>query len=165
MTKEEKYISSRISRRGFMGTTAAGSLAALIGGEPELVRADSTSRATADAVIVLWMAGGMAQTETWDPKKYTPFKPGVPTAEEAGIKNYETAAWLALLAPGGTPKPVIDKIYAAMQSAMRQPDVVEQYKKLGAEALAPGPDALGKLIKDDTAKWHKVITTAGIQPM
>jgi len=94
-----------------------------------------------------------------------PILPSVPTAEEAGIKNYETAAWLALLAPGGTPKPVINKIYAAMQSAMRQPDVVEQYKKLGAEALAPGPDALGKLIKDDTAKWHKVITTAGIQPM
>ncbi len=37
--------------------------------------------ATADSIIVLWMAGGMAQTETWDPKKYTPFKPGVPTAE------------------------------------------------------------------------------------
>ncbi|HVY93593.1 MAG TPA: DUF1501 domain-containing protein [Bryobacteraceae bacterium] len=81
MTKEEKYISSRISRRGFMGTTAAGSLAALVGGEPELVRAATAPPATADAVIVLWMAGGMAQTETWDPKKYTPFKPGVPTAE------------------------------------------------------------------------------------
>ena len=94
-----------------------------------------------------------------------PILPDVPTAEEAGVKNYETAAWLALLAPGGTPKPVIDKIYAAMQSAMRQPEVVEQYKKLGAEALAPGPDALEKLIKDDTAKWHKVISTAGIQPM
>ena len=83
MTREEKYISSRISRRGFMGTTAAASLAALIGGEPELVRAAGTAapKATADSVIVLWMAGGMAQTETWDPKKYTPFKPGVPTAE------------------------------------------------------------------------------------
>ncbi len=80
MTREEKYISSRINRRGFMGTTAAASLAALIGGEPELVRA-AAPPATADSVIVLWMAGGMAQTETWDPKKYTPFKPGVATAE------------------------------------------------------------------------------------
>ena len=80
MTREEKYISSRISRRGFMGTTAAASLAALVGGAPELVRA-AAPVATADSIIVLWMAGGMAQTETWDPKKYTPFKPGVPTAE------------------------------------------------------------------------------------
>ena len=77
MTNEEKYISSRISRRGLMGTTAAASLAALIGGEPELVRAAGAPVATADSIIVLWMAGGMAQTETWDPKKYTPFKPGV----------------------------------------------------------------------------------------
>src|SRR5882724_11587960 len=78
MTREEKYISSRISRRGFMGTTAAASLAALVGGEPELVRA-AAPQATADSVIVLWMAGGMAQTETWDPKRYTPFEPGVRT--------------------------------------------------------------------------------------
>jgi len=84
MTREETYVSSRIGRRGFMGATASASLAALIGGEPELVRAASASAApaaTADSIIVLWMAGGMAQTETWDPKKYTPFKPGVPTAE------------------------------------------------------------------------------------
>jgi tripartite-type tricarboxylate transporter receptor subunit TctC len=97
--------------------------------------------------------------------KRLPILPDVPTAEEAGVKNYETAAWLALLAPGGTPKPVIDKVYAAMKSAMQQPDVIEQYKKLGAEALAPGPDALAELIKDDTAKWHRIISTAGIQPM
>lgn len=90
--------------------------------------------------------------------------PDVPTAEEAGVKNYETAAWLALLAPGGTPKPVIDKIYAAVKKAMEDPAVIAQYKQLGAEALAPGPDALKKLIGDDTAKWHKVIATAGINP-
>jgi uncharacterized protein (DUF1501 family) len=80
MTKEERYISSLISRRGFMGTTAAASLAALVGGEPQLVRA-AAPEPTADSIIVLWMAGGMAQTETWDPKKYTPFKPGVKTSE------------------------------------------------------------------------------------
>ena len=66
MTKEERYISSLISRRGFMGTTAAASLAALVGGEPQLVRA-AAPEPTADSIIVLWMAGGMAQTETWVP--------------------------------------------------------------------------------------------------
>lgn len=79
MNKEERLISSRINRRGFMGATAAGTLAALAGSEPAQLRA-STSEATADAVIVLWMAGGMAQTETFDPKRYTPFEPGVPTS-------------------------------------------------------------------------------------
>ena len=77
MNAEERFIASRISRRGFMGVGAAGALAALAGSEPQLARAET--RATADSIIVLWMAGGMAQTETFDPKRYTPFEPGVRT--------------------------------------------------------------------------------------
>jgi len=69
---------NKINRRAFVGATAAGSIAALIGREPRIVRA-AAPPATADAVIVLWMGGGMAQTETWDPKRYTPFEPGVRT--------------------------------------------------------------------------------------
>jgi hypothetical protein len=82
MNTEEKYINSKIGRRGFMGlgVTAAATLASLIGREPEIVRAAPTQPAAADSIIVLWMAGGMAQTETFDPKRYTPFEPGVPTA-------------------------------------------------------------------------------------
>src|SRR5579863_2992965 len=80
MTAEENFVTSKISRRGFMGrgVTAAASLAALTGTEPLLVRGAAPD-ATADAIIVIWMAGGMAQTETWDPKRYTPFAPGVRT--------------------------------------------------------------------------------------
>jgi hypothetical protein len=79
MTREEKSIHSRMSRRGFMGTTAGATLAALAGGDPQLLRGDTPAKPTADAIIVLWMAGGMAQTETWDPKRYTPFETGVRT--------------------------------------------------------------------------------------
>jgi hypothetical protein len=77
LTREERRIYARVSRRGFMGATAAATLAALAGREPRLVRAQEGPKPTADAVIVLWMAGGMAQTETFDPKRYTPFAPGV----------------------------------------------------------------------------------------
>src|ERR1041385_5881444 len=77
MNAEERFIASRISRRGFRGGGAAGALAALAGSEPRLARAET--RATADSIIVRWMAGGMAQTETFDPKRYTPFEPGVRT--------------------------------------------------------------------------------------
>jgi hypothetical protein len=77
MNAEERFIASKISRRGFMGVSAAGALAALAGAESQLARAETP--ATADAMIVLWMAGGMAHTETFDPKRYTPFEPGVRT--------------------------------------------------------------------------------------
>jgi hypothetical protein len=60
-----------------MGATAAATLSALAGREPLFARGAGQPRASADAVIVLWMAGGMAQTETFDPKRYTPFAPGV----------------------------------------------------------------------------------------
>ena len=71
-------LASQLTRRGFL--TAGATLAALAGREPQLVRAAAPA-ATADAVIVLWMAGGMAQTETFDPKRYTPFAPGVRTEQ------------------------------------------------------------------------------------
>src|ERR1700734_2068169 len=83
MNAEERLVASKITRRGFMGrgATAAASLAALTGTEPTMVRGAAASEATADSIIVLWMAGGMAQTETFDPKRYTPFAPGVKSAD------------------------------------------------------------------------------------
>lgn len=81
LTREEKFISGKIGRRGFMaaGVGAAATLAALCGKEAGVARAEAPAT-TADTVIVLWMAGGMAQTETWDPKRYTPFAVGTPVA-------------------------------------------------------------------------------------
>src|SRR4051812_45433098 len=71
MTRDEQLIYQRVSRRGFMGATAAGTLSALVGRAPTLLHQPPRKPATADAMIVLWMAGGMAQTETFDPKRYT----------------------------------------------------------------------------------------------
>jgi len=73
------------SRRDFLKTASAATLSALAAGAPKMARAAEadtpTPPATADAVIVLWMAGGMAHTETFDPKRYAPFKKGM-RAEE-----------------------------------------------------------------------------------
>jgi hypothetical protein len=75
MTRDEKRIAHEITsgldRRHFLRATGAAALAALAGSEPKLYAATKLS-ARADSVILLWMAGGMAQTETFDPKRYTP---------------------------------------------------------------------------------------------
>jgi uncharacterized protein (DUF1501 family) len=83
MNAEERRIYYHLSRRGFIGATAGATLAALAGREPQLARATERPKIepTADALIVLWMAGGMAQTETFDPKRYTPFEPGLKSSE------------------------------------------------------------------------------------
>src|SRR5579862_2654333 len=66
------------SRRDFLKTASAATLSALAAGFPKQVLADEEKiRPTADTVIVLWMAGGMAHTETFDPKRYTAFERGI----------------------------------------------------------------------------------------
>jgi len=81
MNREEKQILTSLSRRAFIGTTGAGLLSALAGSEP--LRAEPAAKIPpkADTVIVLWMAGGMAATETFDPKRYTAYEPGGKSAD------------------------------------------------------------------------------------
>lgn len=76
MANPEKEIFAGLSRRHFMRASATATLAALAGRAPEPLRAQKIAP-KADTLILLWMAGGMAQTETFDPKAYTPFEPGL----------------------------------------------------------------------------------------
>jgi len=77
-SEERRALDAVVSRRGFLGASASATLAALTGGAPRtLWGATEKPKATADTVIVLWMAGGMAQTETFDPKRPAEFQPGM----------------------------------------------------------------------------------------
>jgi tripartite-type tricarboxylate transporter receptor subunit TctC len=91
--------------------------------------------------------------------------PDVPTAAEAGVKNYTSYAWLAMLAPAGTPRAIVDKNYTAMAEALKNPQVIARFTQQGAEPVAPGPDDLAKFIKSETVKWGEIIHKAGIKPM
>lgn len=81
MNREERRIEQAItgglSRRSFMRASGAAALAALAGSEARLIASPTKIPARADSMILLWMAGGMAQTETFDPKRYTPYEPGL----------------------------------------------------------------------------------------
>jgi tripartite-type tricarboxylate transporter receptor subunit TctC len=91
--------------------------------------------------------------------------PDVPTAAEAGLNNYESSAWLALLAPAGTDKAIIDKLYAAVQDAMKDPKVLALFAEQGAEPAVLGPDALKEFMASETTKWSAIIGKLGIEPM
>lgn len=97
------------------------------------------------------------------PKRMTAL-PDVPTAAEAGVKGYETFGWLALLGPQGMPKPIVEKLYKALEEAVADPAVRARFVEQGAEAMSPGPDELAKFIVSETAKWRDIITKAGIEP-
>lgn len=91
--------------------------------------------------------------------------PDVPTAAEAGLPNYVTGAWLALLAPPGTPKPIVDTLYKALAQALKDPELKARFTEQGAEPTAGGPEALAKFMADETKKLGEIITKAGIPPM
>ena len=91
--------------------------------------------------------------------------PDVPTAAEAGLQGYESSAWLALLAPAKTDKAIVEKLFAAVQDAMKDPEVRALFVQEGAEPSSLGPDDLKAFIASETTKWAGIIGKLKIDPM
>jgi tripartite-type tricarboxylate transporter receptor subunit TctC len=83
--------------------------------------------------------------------------PDVPTVIEAGVGGYEATIWLGLMAPAGTPKPIIDKLNAAVNDAIKRPDIVKLWKDQGALPLAMSPEEFDKFLRADIVKWSEVV--------
>ena len=91
--------------------------------------------------------------------------PDVPTAAEAGVKNYESSGWLALLAPHGTPKPIIARLNEELVAAVKEPQVAAKIVEQGAEGTSTTPEGLAKFIASEAVKWRNIIVKAGIPPI
>jgi tripartite-type tricarboxylate transporter receptor subunit TctC len=85
--------------------------------------------------------------------------PDVPTATEAGVPGYEATIWLGLMAPAGTPKPIIDKLNAAVTAAVKRPDIVKLWTDQGAVPMAMSPDQFDAFLRADIVKWAAVVKT------
>ena len=106
--------------------------------------------------------GGQVRPLAVADDKRLPALPDVPTAAEAGIKGYQSAAWFAFLAPANTPKPIIDRLNREVVAAMADPAVRTRFTDMGAVPLASSPDELGKHISAEIVKWRGIIGKAGI---
>jgi tripartite-type tricarboxylate transporter receptor subunit TctC len=89
--------------------------------------------------------------------------PEVPTAAEAGVRGFESAAWFALLAPRGTPPGVIARLHRGIVQAMADPAVQNRFVEFGAEPLATTPEELARRLSADIAKWRGIIKKGGIR--
>jgi tripartite-type tricarboxylate transporter receptor subunit TctC len=83
--------------------------------------------------------------------------PNVPTAVEAGVTGYEATIWLGLMAPAGTPKPIVEKINAAVSAAVKRPDIVQLWSGQGALPMSMSPEEFDKFLRADIAKWAEVV--------
>jgi tripartite-type tricarboxylate transporter receptor subunit TctC len=90
--------------------------------------------------------------------------PDVPTLEEAGVKGVEITQWYALFAPGKTPRPVIDQLNKALNTALADKDVARRIEEQGAVVDASTPEQLALTVKQEIAKWKGVVLKAQLTP-
>ena len=95
--------------------------------------------------------------------KRSALAPDLPTMAELGFPGFEAVPWFGLLAPAGTPKDVIDKIYSETAKALATPEVRKRFDELGLEAVGNTPAEFAAVIKKETPEWAKVIKDAGIK--
>jgi tripartite-type tricarboxylate transporter receptor subunit TctC len=89
--------------------------------------------------------------------------PNLPTIAEAGVPGYEAIIWLGVMAPTGTPKPVVDKLNAEINKVLARADVKEAWAKQGAVPMTMSPAEFDKYLRGDIEKWAKVVHDAGIK--
>ena len=87
--------------------------------------------------------------------------PDLPTVEESGLPGYDAMPWLGIVAPAGTPPAVVARLQASLQKMKAAPDVQEQFKKMGLDALFTKPGDFGAFIVSDSAKWAELIKKSG----
>jgi len=90
--------------------------------------------------------------------------PDVPSIAEAGLPGYEATQWFGLLAPAGTPRPIIDRLYQESSRALRSADMKERMTAEGLEVVGSTPEEFASYIRSETEKWTQVIKAAGIKP-
>jgi tripartite-type tricarboxylate transporter receptor subunit TctC len=90
--------------------------------------------------------------------------PDVPTAEEAGVGGYEATIWLGLMAPKGTPQPIVDKLNTAVNEAIKRPEIIKLWADQGAAPMAMTPEAFDKFLRGDIVKWAEVVKRFPQQP-
>jgi len=83
--------------------------------------------------------------------------PDVPTVTEAGVPGYEATIWLGLMAPAGTPKPIIDKLNAAVSAFVKRPEILKLWQEQGALPMSMSPEEFDKFLRNDIAKWAEVV--------
>jgi tripartite-type tricarboxylate transporter receptor subunit TctC len=95
-------------------------------------------------------------------RERSPLAPDIPTLAETGLPGFDVSAWTGLFAPAGTPAETIDRLNAATRKILRDQKYVALIHAMGTDVAASTPQQFGAFVRDDVARWIKVIDNAGI---
>jgi tripartite-type tricarboxylate transporter receptor subunit TctC len=90
--------------------------------------------------------------------------PDVPTIAEAGVPGYEANNWWGILAPAGTPGPILNRLYKEITAILDSPETRKRFELEGAEVMRMSPAEFANFVAQETAKWTRVVKDAGIKP-
>jgi len=138
-------------------TGSAAALAALLGGQLNFMF---------DTVItaVPQVRAGKLRALGVTARKRAISLPDVPTLDAAGLKGFDLTQWQGVVAPAGTPKVIIDALYREVAQALKKPDVIERLATQGGnELIGNTPEEFAEVIRDDLAKYSKLVKAAGIR--
>ncbi len=91
-----------------------------------------------------------------------PQLPDVPTLAESGFPDFAVTFWSGVVAPAGTPAPIVDKLNAAIVAGLRSPEIQEKLAAIGAQTAPGSPQDFARFIADETIKWRAIAATAGV---
>ena len=137
----------------FRGDSA--SLTSLLGGEIPLIIAPPT------AVMANIKSGKLRAIATTGPQRWQGL-PDVPTVSEQGVSGYDVQSWAGLMAPAGTPKPVIDRLNAELQKALLVPAVKTRLEDMGGEVRGSTSEEMRNMVATQTQRWVQVVNDAKI---
>jgi tripartite-type tricarboxylate transporter receptor subunit TctC len=151
----ERAIGVKLTAVPFQGTAPA--MNALLGGQVDIM-CDQTTQ------TIPQIKAGSVKFYGVTTKNRIKALPDAPTLAEQGLKDFEVLVWHGIYAPKGTPKPILDKMNAAVRAALKDPEVVKRMADLGAE-IAPdsklSPEGLQTWLKLEIDKWGPVIKASG----
>jgi len=133
----------------------AGSITALLAGDVPFIIAPPT------AVLTNIKAGKLKAIAATGPQRWVGL-PEVPTVAEQGVPGYDVRSWAGLMAPAGTPKPVIDKLNAETLKAIQLPHVKARLEEMGGDVRGSTSDEMKNMVASETQKWIQVVNNAKI---
>jgi tripartite-type tricarboxylate transporter receptor subunit TctC len=96
-------------------------------------------------------------------KDRSPVLKSVPTLAESGFPGFDMVSWQALVAPAGTPRAIVDRLNAEVAKVLKTPEMKEKMTGLGTDIVANSPEQFAQYLREETAKWSKIVRDAGIK--
>jgi tripartite-type tricarboxylate transporter receptor subunit TctC len=115
-------------------------------------------------VVVPMVQAGRLRPLAFTGAKRSAQLPDVPTVDEAGVKGYVASGWYGIYGPRGLPKPIAERISAAVRKVIEMPDTRERFAGLNLDPIGSTPEAFAKFLKEDLEKYAKIAKAAKIQP-